>query len=222
MSRRSQGFAYPFLVVIPAIALATGGWAVITVDSLPDYVVAGRPFSLSFAVRQHGMKLLNGLAPSIVVKRSDVQTTYSAQPGTAEGHYAATLTLPTAGDWTVTVQSGFMNSVRTLLPITAVEMRGPMPPAMTDVERGRNLFVAKGCVTCHVNAKVNTTSDVPVGPDLTEKRYTAEYLARFLANPAAVLPPKPNAATMPTLGLSDREIASLVAFINADGQLSKK
>ena len=32
-----------------------GGWAVITVDDLPDSVEAAKPIPLSFMVRQHGM-----------------------------------------------------------------------------------------------------------------------------------------------------------------------
>ena len=222
MSRRSLRFLFPILVVIPTVALSLGGWAVITVDNLPEYVVAGRAVPFSLAVRQHGVKLLSALQPTIVARLGDYQTTFPAQPSKIEGHYTAAITLPQAGPWTITVHSGFMNSARTLLPLAAIAPNAPPPQVLADAERGRHLFVAKGCVTCHVNAKVNTTSDVPVGPDLTERRYGADYLARLLANPAAVLPTKPNAATMPNLGLNEREIASLVAFINADGQLSRK
>ena len=61
------------MLLLPLIGLAgaartshyLGGWAVVTVDDLPDYVVAGQPVRLSFVVRQHGMTPLDGLRPSV-------------------------------------------------------------------------------------------------------------------------------------------------------------
>ncbi len=51
----------PFLIITAAFA---GGWAIVTVHDLPDYAVSGRPVSLTFTVRQHGMTPLAGLKPS--------------------------------------------------------------------------------------------------------------------------------------------------------------
>src|SRR5205823_14195680 len=49
-----------------------GGWAVVTVDDLPDYVVVGQPVRLSFVVRQHGMRPLDGLRPRVEAKARSV------------------------------------------------------------------------------------------------------------------------------------------------------
>ena len=49
------------LLVLSATALNAGGWVVITVKDLPDYVVVGKPVTVTYAVRQHGKHLLNGL-----------------------------------------------------------------------------------------------------------------------------------------------------------------
>jgi hypothetical protein len=209
-------------MLLPAIAYSFGGWAVVTVDNLPEYVVAGQPLSLSFVVRQHGITLLSGLRPRIVATSGKLETSVDAHAAKEAGHYGGTLTLPRDGEWTVTVFSGFGRSNRTLPLLQAIPTGGRPPAAISDVDRGGRLFVAKGCVTCHVNAKVNSVSEIAMGPDLTERRYTADFLTRFLANPSLVQPPKPGSPSMPVLDLKAREIASLVAFINADRQLTEK
>src|SRR5260370_1060021 len=53
------------LVLLAAIAALFGGWAVITVEDLPDYLVAGQPVSLTFTVRQHGVRPLEAVAPTV-------------------------------------------------------------------------------------------------------------------------------------------------------------
>ena len=93
----------------------------------------------------------------------------------------------------------------------------PVPAPLADAERGRRLFVAKGCVTCHLHRAVNETS-IAVGPELTGRRFAPEYLARFLADPAAVIPPPSGAFGMPNLRLKPAEIAALTAFLNTVGQ----
>ena len=96
-------------------------------------------------------------------------------------------------------------------------------PALTDAERGRRLFVAKGCITCHVHSAVDPEGTLQlkqVGPDLTTKRYAAEYLKLFLADPSIRPPSTPNGMRMPNLGLKPAEIAALAAFVNKDQQVT--
>lgn len=90
----------------------------------------------------------------------------------------------------------------------------PVPaaqPAPSAAEIGRSLFVAKGCVSCHHHAAIAGSG--PFGgddiPDLSAPRADAEFLRRWLADPAAVRPGTP----MPRLGLSDAEITALIAFL---------
>jgi len=79
-------------------------------------------------------------------------------------------------------------------------------------QQGRQLFMAKGCITCHVNHKVDTDFEtVEVGPNLTAYRNSAEFLSAWLADPNSVRPAK-----MPDLNLSEPEILALIAFLNSD------
>jgi len=82
-------------------------------------------------------------------------------------------------------------------------------------ESGQKLFVAKGCVTCHVNHKVANDSDywiIDMGaPDLSNFSADPGYLDKWLFKPSAVKP----ATQMPDLNLSEAERAALIAFINS-------
>lgn len=222
MVKKGVWFLLPAVVVLTAAARYLGGWAVITVDELPDYVTVGQPVRLSFMVRQHGMSLLDGLKPRVEAGSGGVEAVSDATPVVGRGHYIATVVLPKAGEWTLTIRSGFGPSNATLLPIRAVDSRSGALPLLGEHERGRRLFVAKGCFTCHVNSEATSQSGIAVGPALTGRRYPADYLSKLLANPEVVRPPRPGAPTMPNLGLKEREIASLVAFLNADRQVSAR
>jgi mono/diheme cytochrome c family protein len=76
---------------------------------------------------------------------------------------------------------------------------------------GSDLFLAKGCVTCHVHQAIPESADlsVSVGPELTLYRNDSAFIARWLADPSAVRETK-----MPNLHLSPDEIAALVLFLN--------
>lgn len=202
-------------VLLLLLSFATfGGWASITVDDLPDYVVARRPVTLAFIVRQHGVRPLTGLTPTVEAKMGSLAATATATPLAEPGRYSVALTVADTGEWTITINSGFGNSRVTLAPIRAIAPGAAAPRPLAEAERGRRLFVAKGCVTCHMYKGLSENS-IAVGPELTEMRLAPEFLSRFLADPAAVLPPKPNGYGMPNLGLKGAEIAALVAFLNA-------
>jgi hypothetical protein len=88
-------------------------------------------------------------------------------------------------------------------------------PAGPQIEMGRRLFVAKGCITCHVNSKVANASEywtIEMGaPNLTKFSASPEALRLRLKDPASVK----SDTQMPNLNLSDEEIEALIAFINA-------
>ena len=58
-----------------------------------------------------------------------------------------------------------------------------------------------------------------MGPDLTDRRLPADYLAKFLADPS-IKTVWASGNRMPNLELAPREIAALVAFIDADRRVS--
>jgi hypothetical protein len=200
-------------LLLPALMAHAGGWAVITVDELPDSAQATVPVALSFMIRQHGVTPLEQLRPTIEATSGRLTASSQASPGKEPGRYTASLRLPSAGEWSITIRSGFGKSDLTLLPLSVVDHGTRLTRAVTDAERGQRLFVAKGCVTCHVQ--------IQVGPNLDGKRFDVAYVTGFLANPPAVArdPGKP---TMPNLGLQPREIASLVTYLNSNRQVSTR
>ena len=102
------------LLIVPT-ALA-GGWAVITLDQLPAQVLAEQPVSVSFMVRQHGMRPMGDLTPQITAVHRDTQKSINitAKPEGRVGHYAASLTFPQPGVWAWSIR--------------AFTMDVPMPP----------------------------------------------------------------------------------------------
>lgn len=88
--------------------------------------------------------------------------------------------------------------------------------SISQVDLGQQLFVAKGCITCHVNTKVPNSHDY-----LTIGYESATNLSNFSAHPDVLRmrlkdPTLVKSDTqMPNLNLSDVEIEALVAFINS-------
>lgn len=88
--------------------------------------------------------------------------------------------------------------------------------SISQVELGRQLFVAKGCITCHVNTKVPDSYDywtinVDGATDLSKFTASPEVLRIRLNDPSAVK----SDTQMPNLGLSEAEIEALIAFISS-------
>lgn len=202
----------PAVLVLPALGVWMGGWAVTTVDHLPDYVEAGKPFTLSYVVRQHGAEPLQSLRGELEATSGQTRITAKAT-GTQNGRYSVTMGLPHPGNWTLVIRPGFGAHKVKLLPIRAVAA-GTSAPPLADYVRGERLFVAKGCVTCHM--------EIDVGPKLEGRRFDARYLAEFLANPKRTANLKPDQSPMPNLGLRTAEIAALVTYLNSERQLGQR
>ncbi len=88
--------------------------------------------------------------------------------------------------------------------------------SIAQVELGRQLFVAKGCITCHVNRKIENSHEywtIDIGAtDLTNFSASPEVLFIRLKDPAAAK----SDTKMPDLGLKEAEINALIAFINSE------
>lgn len=200
-------------LLLPVIMSHAGGWAVVTIDALPDYVEAGKAVTLTYMVRQHGVEPFDDLEGTIEATSGRHTARGVVVPGRKRGQYQASITLPTTGDWSLTIKSGFPRADAKLLPLPAVTAGTSLTRTVSDAERGERLFQAKGCVTCHVQ--------IAVGPRLEGRRFDAQYISGFLANPPRT-PTQPGRETMPNLGLEPREIASLVAYLNSPRQLGAR
>ena len=217
MSKRSLK---PFRIVVVLLATVAafvaitghaGGWATITVADLPDHFVAGQPVNLSFTVRQHGVRLMDDLTPSLEAVSGTEKVTASVTK--AGANYQAKFTLPKPGAWAITIKSSFGPNDVTLLPMQAVASNAAVK-SLSEAERGRRLYVAKGCLQCHKNDNAGVNGRFPWASDLTSRHYTGNYLAQLLTNPEKALPSK-DQARMPNLNLKPQEVAALTAFINA-------
>jgi uncharacterized membrane protein len=86
--------------------------------------------------------------------------------------------------------------------------------SISQVEYGRRLFIAKGCVTCHVNDKAFAKDSIHIdmgAPNLTNFSASPEALKLRLKDPTLVK----SDTNMPNLNLSETEIEALIAFINS-------
>ena len=92
-----------------------------------------------------------------------------------------------------------------LLIIAAVACAQPYRESLA--QRGQKVFERSGCYSCHTVGRVGT----PLAPDLSRigAKYPAEYLARWLRDPAAQRPH----ANMPALELTDTDIQALAAYL---------
>ena len=116
-------------IVTPVLA---GGWAVITLDSLPGGVTAGQPLTIGFTVRQHGITPLGGLDPEIRLTNSasgESFTVYAVEQG-ENGHYSATITLPDSGSWRWSVEAFGIEQ-----PMPELSVTGPTSPVSAPSSR---------------------------------------------------------------------------------------
>jgi len=123
-------------IVVCSLALAllltgivrAGGWAVLTLTEMPGVITAGDPFTVRFAVRQHGQTLVPGLTPVVtaVHPATGQSLEFLGQETSEPGFYEVTLTLPEVGDWNWEIESF---GVHPLPPVTAQASAPPRLPA---------------------------------------------------------------------------------------------
>jgi len=280
------------LALILTIPVFAGGWAVITLDELPTDVVAGEELTIGFTVRQHGIRPMDGLDPSVTARLpTGEEFVVAAEADDKPGHYTARLTFPQEGKWEWSIQAFTMDQPMPALQVTASTAAAANPPAAkseptsvaldpllatrlllfgvalaglvfafqkhsrlagalagvclvlgvgtsligaataeaqgkessdlsmgaspSQVELGRQLFLAKGCITCHYNDRAADRNDywtIDMGaPDLSRYSAHAEVLFIRLKDPVAAK----SDSKMPNLELKETEIQALIAFINS-------
>jgi hypothetical protein len=119
------------MLAFAAPALA-GGWAVVTLDSLPSDVQAGQRTSLGFMVRQHGVHPTNDfygepLKPflSAINQTTGESLEVDARKDGPVGHFVLDVTFPSAGAWSLEITpapfpaGGTQQGTLTVLPAIA-------------------------------------------------------------------------------------------------------
>jgi mono/diheme cytochrome c family protein len=217
MINRRVGIAVVAVVLLPfTVAFASGGWWVHTVENLPEYLVVGTPVEMSISLRQHGMTLMPNLSVMDVhlTGPNSAAQALKATPTARPGYYTANVVASEPGEWSIAVQSGYMRLE--LLPLRAIAAGDTPPARLTAVERGRHLYVAKGCVTCHGSSDslaaqpgiIWGITRVNVAPELIGTSFPSGYVEQVLANPGQ--------RSMPNLNLSGDEIGAIAAFLHSD------
>jgi hypothetical protein len=99
-------------------------------------------------------------------------------------------------------------------PEVKSEAQTPILDQTTQVDFGRDLFVAKGCLTCHYHEEVSEYISFRIdgAPVLTDFSAAPEYLRMRLKDPTSVK----SDSKMPQLNLTETEIEALIAFVNSD------
>jgi hypothetical protein len=107
-----------YALALPALAGA-GGWASVGFEPLPDGTSAGGTWKPTIFVKQHGVTPLSGLLPLVTIEEtgSGESAEFLASAGAEPGTYHADVVFPSAGDWRVTISSGFGDSHVTYGPV---------------------------------------------------------------------------------------------------------
>lgn len=125
-------------LAVPSLVFA-GGWAVITLDELPQDITAGQPVTIGLMARQHGQT--PWVVEEIIIEAKHLETgrkvSFAAKPDGTPGHYQAELVFPEAGRWAWSVASGLMPMQQ---PLPALEVAGNT--AMPAVSRNTSPFNA--------------------------------------------------------------------------------
>lgn len=90
-----------------APAALAGGWAMVTLDELPQEVRAGQPIRIGFVVRQHGHTPTNlgtdqlPIRPTLTISQAGdaAPLAFPARQEGPTGHFVADVTFPRAGAW---------------------------------------------------------------------------------------------------------------------------
>jgi hypothetical protein len=94
------------------------------------------------------------------------------------------------------------------------EAQLPVMDTTSQVDLGRNLYIAKGCLTCHYHEEVSEYISFRIdgAPVLTDFSAAPEVLRMRLKDPLSVK----SDSKMPQLDLTLVEIEALIAFVNSD------
>jgi hypothetical protein len=95
-------------LIAPATTLG-GGWATVGLSSLPEGTAPGEPWVVDITVLQHGRTPLEGVHPRVLLAPTGAGSdrAFAAKATKRPGIYRAQVRLPSAGEWTYSVDDGF-------------------------------------------------------------------------------------------------------------------
>lgn len=107
MARRSFGLIALVMLALAVTAPAwAGGWAVVTLDSLPGEVRASEDVRLGFMVLQHGVTPVGDfVSPYLLASNAETgeEVRVDARQDGPAGHFVVDVSFPSAGTWEWTI-----------------------------------------------------------------------------------------------------------------------
>lgn len=110
MRRNVLGLVLGVLAAMALVApVGAGGWAITTLDAVPDEVTAGEDVTIGFTVLQHGQTpaVLDETWIEIRSPETGETLLFAGAPSGTQGHYVATVRFPHAGAWEWSVIQGW-------------------------------------------------------------------------------------------------------------------
>jgi hypothetical protein len=113
MTRKILAFALLSTLVMSSLAQA-GGRAVIQVGELPKSFVAGQTVPVSFTITNVEGRPLKELHPTVIATLGKRRVEVRAVATKQEGGYQAAVRFPSAGEWTLTVDSKYCQNTNVI------------------------------------------------------------------------------------------------------------
>ena len=120
-----------FALLFTAAPVLAGGWVVITLDSLPEGIQAGRPVEISFMVRQHGKDPTHDVSPILTATNNATgeEIRIAAEKALETGRFVVTANFPNTGTWEWSISAEPFEQRATLAPLTIL---GPEQAAASE------------------------------------------------------------------------------------------
>ncbi len=198
-------------LILYGSGLQAGGWATAVLEQLPEFALRDKLLDVTFTVKQHGVEPLTNLKVHIVARSivTGEKRDFRVRE-VSHGLYTGELNFPSTGMWNWEIKTGWPGP--TAMPqIEVLDSADGQARETTDYRKGARLFVAKGCITCHRNARAGLAKlrSLQIGLDLTNYSASTTFLQRWLTDPRNVKPE----SRMPDPNLSEDDITALTSFL---------
>jgi hypothetical protein len=185
--------AATLLVALSAGVASAGGWAAIQADSgNPPQPNAGEPFTFGFTVLQHGVTPAGWVeTPTFLGINSATgeRVEVKAVAQGADGHFVATVTLPSGGFWTWQVVLTELLVETAPQPMTVVFADGTLP--------AMDLFTETEALRTQV-----TQLSAKVAYLESQREALAKQVDGLTANPTAAAPASESAPLVAVVGIA--------------------